>query len=238
MATPAKIKVLSAGAVEGPLEQLVPDFMRESGHHVDIAFNTVGALQARFKSGEKTDVIILSDPAIEALEKTGAFVAESRASLGRATTGVAMRAGASAPDISTPDAFKQTLLRARSVAATDPAAGGSSGIYFAGLLERLGIAADVNRKAVLRPTGRNVAEAVARGEAELGITFISEFLPIKGTQVVGPLPAEMQFTNGYAAAIAATSEAVHAARDFIAFLTRPAGREYFKTFGLEPPAGR
>jgi molybdate transport system substrate-binding protein len=236
MATPTKIKVLSAGAVEGPLERLVPDFMRASGHQVDIAFNTVGALQARFKGGEKTDVIILSDPAIDALEQAGAFVAGSRAALGRATTGIAVRQGASLPDISTPDAFKQTLLRARSVAATDPAAGGSSGIYFAGLLKRLGIAADVTRKAVLRPTGRNVAEAVARGEAEIGITFISEFLPIKGTQVVGPLPAAMQFSNGYAAAIPATSAAGAVARTFVAFLTSPAAREHFKAFGLEPPA--
>jgi molybdate transport system substrate-binding protein len=116
-------------------------------------------------------------------------------------------------------------------------AGGSSGIYFAALLERLGIAADVNKKAVLRPTGRNVAEAVARGEAEIGITFISEFLPIKGTQVVGPLPATMQFTNGYAAAVSATSGAGAAARAFIVFLTSPGAREHFKAFGLEPPAG-
>jgi molybdate transport system substrate-binding protein len=234
---PTNIKVLSAGAVEGPLEQLVPDFMRESGHHVDIAFNTVGALQTRFKGGEKTDVIILSDTAIDALEKSGAFVADSRASLGSATTGVAVREGASLPDISTPDAFKQALLRARSVAATDPAAGGSSGIYLAGLLQRLGIAADVARKTVLCTTGRKVAEAVARGDAELGITFTSEFVPIRGTKVVGPLPASMQFTNGYAAAIPATSAAIGAARDFIAFLTRPAGREHFKAFGLEPSAG-
>ena len=234
---PTKIKVLSAGAVEGPLERLVPDFMRESGHQVDIAFNTVGALQARFKGGEKTDVIILSDPAIDALEKNGAFVAGSRASLGRATTGVAIRQGALLPDISTPDAFKQALLRACSVAATDPAAGGSSGIYFADLLQRLGITADIASKAVLCTTGRKVAEAVARGEAELGITFTSEFVPIKGTQVVGPLPAAMQFTNGYAAAIPATSAAVATARHFVTFLTRPAAREHFKALGLEPPAG-
>jgi molybdate transport system substrate-binding protein len=231
----SEIKVFSAGAVEGPLEALIHEFERETGHKVLVTFNTVGAIQSKLKAGEKPDLAVLSAPAIEALAKEGFVDAASRADLGRAETGLAVREGAPCPDISTLPAFKQTLLQLRSVAVTDPAAGGSSGIYMARVFEQMGIAEDIKKKSLLKHGGRQVAEAIASGEAEAGITFLSEILPIKGTQTVGPLPKEIAFTNVYAAVLPTNSKEGAGARALIAFLTRPASRERFKAAGLEPP---
>src|SRR4051812_12173587 len=170
----AEITVFSAGAVEGPLEGLIHEFERETGHKVQVTFNTVGAIQSKLKAGEKPDLAVLSVPAIEALAKEGTVDAASRSDLGRAQTGLAVREGALSPDISTLAAFKQTLLSLRSVAVTDPQAGGSSGIYMARVFQDIGIAEEMKKKSVLKAGGRQVAEAIASGEAEAGITFLSE----------------------------------------------------------------
>jgi molybdate transport system substrate-binding protein len=142
----AKIKVMSAGAVEGPVSELAPEFTRASGHEVELHFNTVGAHKERFVGGEKTDVIILSFPVIEALDKEGRFVAGSRVDLGRASCGVAVRDGMMMPNISTVEGFKRMLKFAASIAANDPAHGGSSGIYLADLLKRMGLYDEVSPK--------------------------------------------------------------------------------------------
>src|SRR5712691_975161 len=133
----AKIKVMSAGAVEGPVRALAPEFSQASGHAVELHFNTVGALKERFLGGETADVIVLSFPVIEALEKDGRFVAGSRADLGRASCGVAVRDGMMMPNISTVEGFKRMLHNAGSIAANDPAHGGSSGIYLAEVRPKL-----------------------------------------------------------------------------------------------------
>src|SRR4051812_12072528 len=197
----AKIKVMSAGAVEGPVSELAPEFSRASGHEVELAFNTVGAHRERFVQGEKTDVIILSFPVIEALEKEGRFAAGSRTDLGRASCGVAVRDGMMMPNISTVEGFKRMLHSAGSIAANDPAHGGSSGIYLADLLKRMGLYDEVKPKLVLCKTGRESALALLRGEAEVGITFTSEFVAVPGTRVVGTFPKEIEYVNGYAGAV-------------------------------------
>jgi molybdate transport system substrate-binding protein len=228
----ATIKVMSAGAVEGPVSELAPEFTRASGHEVELVFNTVGAHRARFIGGEKTDVIILSFPAIEALEKEGRFVAGSRTDLGRASCGVAVRDGMMMPNISTVEGFKRMLKFAGSIAANDPAHGGSSGIYLVDLLKRMGLYDEVKPKLVLCKTGRECALALVRGDAEIGITFTSEFMPVAGTRVVGPLPAEIAYVNGYAGAIPKDG-AVEPARAFLAFLANASSRACFQAFGLD-----
>src|SRR5579872_5106398 len=135
------------------VESLGTEFERETGHKLSLNFGTAGALRDRLRAGEKADLAILSAAAIDALEKTGLFVPGSRTDVGRTVTGVAVREGAPLPDISTVEAFKKALLAARKVSYTDPKAGGSSGNFFAGLLERLGIAEAVNAKAVLLGRG-------------------------------------------------------------------------------------
>jgi molybdate transport system substrate-binding protein len=229
---PSQIKVMSAGAVEGPVHELAPEFTRASGHEVELIFNTVGALKARFLGGERPDVLILSAPAIEELEKEGRFVAGSRTELGRAACGAAVRDGMLAPDISTPEKFKRMLHFAGSIGANDPAHGGSSGIYLESLLKRIGQYEEVRDKLVLCKTGREVALAVAHGRAEIGITFTSEFVPVAGTRVIGPLPKEYEYVNGYAGAIPSGST-VEPARAFLEFLASSDGRARFKAFGLD-----
>ncbi len=227
-----KLKVMSAGAVEGPVDALTPEFSRVTGHEVELVFNTVGALKERFAGGEQADAILLSAPAVEALIEGGKLAADSRADLGSATCGVAVRDGMMMPNISTPEAFKRALLNALSIGANDPAHGGSSGIYFAQLLDTMGMTGQIRPKLVLGRTGREVAILVATGRAELGITFTSEFIPVEGTRVVGPLPAELAYVNGYAGAVSRDG-ASEAARAYLDFLTTPASRAVFKSFGLE-----
>src|SRR5215210_5550282 len=231
----SEITVFSAGAVEGPLETLLHAFERETGHKIRVAFNTVGAIQAKLEAGETPDLAVLSAPAIEALAKVGLVDAASRTDLGQAETGLAVREGASCPDISTMAAFRQTVLALRSLALTDPKAGGSSGIYMARVFEQMGLADEIKQKAVLKSGGRQVAEAIAGGEAEAGITFLSEVLPIKGTQAVGPLPKEIAFTNVYAAVLPANGRGGEEARALMSFLTRPASRQAFVAAGLASP---
>jgi molybdate transport system substrate-binding protein len=228
------IKVLSAGAVQSMVTALGQEFERASGHTLNLIFNTAGALRERIAGGEPADLVILSQSAIASLDQPGMFVPGSVTDLGRTVTGVAVREGAPVPDISTPDAFKQALLKAKSVAYTDPKAGGSGGIMFAAMLERLGIAEAVNKKAVLGKRGSEVARSIAEGRAEIGTTFISEVLPVKGVKVIGPLPGELHTANTYTAAIPAGSASRAAATALLRALTDPATRARWTAAGLEP----
>ena len=159
------------------------------------------------------------------------FLPGSRVDLGKATCGVAVRDGMMMPDISTVEKLVRMLRHAGSIAANDPAHGGSSGIYLADLLKRMGLTEEIMPKLVLCKTGRECALALLRGHAEIGITFTSEFIAVPGTRVVGVLPAEIAYVNGYAGAIPKDA-AAEPARAFLSFLTSPASKECFKSFGL------
>ena len=228
------VRVLSAGAVQAMVEAIGDEFSRATGQTLDLNFAPVGTLRARLQAGERADLVIMSVSAIDVLEKTGAFRSGSRVELGRTVTGVAIADGAPLPDISTVEAFKQTLLEARAVSYSDPKVGGSSGVFFAGLLDRLGIADEVNRKSVLKNRGHEVAEAVASGEADIGTTFVSEILTVKGAQVAGPLPGELHNTNAYAGAVPTGSRAPELAAAFLRALADPATRARWTAAGLEP----
>jgi molybdate transport system substrate-binding protein len=230
----AEIKVMATGAVEPMVRLLGPEYEKQGGDTLDLHFGTAGSLRARVEAGEQADLIVLPAAAIAALDQTGLFVPGSIMDLGRTVTGVAIKAGARAPDISTPEAFKQALLAARGVAFSDPAAGGSSGNYFAGLIKKLGIADAINKKAVLGKRGYEVAQAVVDGRAELGTTFISELKTVLGVTIIGPLPGALHFTNTYTAAIPAKSAQSEAARALLRVLTDAATRARWTEAGLEP----
>jgi molybdate transport system substrate-binding protein len=230
----ATIKVMSAGAVQAMVTAIGAEFERTSGHELDLNFGTAGALRARFIGGEAADLLILPAAAIAAMEKEGRFVPGSVLDLGRTVTGVCVREGARVPDIATPAAFTQALLAAKSVAYTDPQAGGSSGTFFAGLLQKLGIADAVNKKVVFGKRGYEVAQMVADGRAEIGTTFISEILTVKGAKVVGPLPGALHNSNTYTAAIPAAGAAPEPARAFLRALSDTASRSRWTAAGLEP----
>ena len=232
-AAAAEIKVLTAGAFKQVLLVLVPEFEKQTGHKVILENDTVGALTKRIDGGEAFDLAVLTPAAVNDLAAKGKFVAGSRTNLGRVGVGVVVKEGAPKPDISSADAFKKALLAAKSVAYIDPAAGGSSGIYVAGLLDKLGVAADVKPKAKLIPGGA-VAEHIARGEAELGIHQISEILPVKGITLVGPLPADIQNYTVYAAGLGANGKEGEAAKALLKTLSGPAAADALKSKGMEP----
>jgi len=232
-AASAEIKVLTAGAFKQVLLALLPAFEQQTGHKVSVDNDTVGALTKRIDGGETFDLAVLTPAAVDDLAPKGKFVAGSRKNLARVGVGVVVKEGAPKPDIGSVDAFKKALLAAKSVAYIDPAAGGSSGIYVAGLLDKLGIAGEVKPKAKLIPGGA-VAQHIANGEAELGIHQISEILPVKGATLVGPLPAEIQNYTVYAAGLGANAKESAAAKMLLDALSGPAGAEVLKSKGMEP----
>ncbi len=232
-AAAAEIKVLTAGAFKQVLMALIPEFEKQTGHKVTVDNATVGALTKRIEGGEAFDVAVMTPKAVDDLAGKGRFVAGSRQNLARVGVGVVVKEGAPKPDISSVDAFKKALLAAKSVAYIDPAAGGSSGIYVSGLLDKLGIAGEVKPKAKLIHGGA-VAEHIANGEAELGIHQISEILPVKGITLVGPLPAEIQNYTSYAAGLGANAKETEAAKALIKALSGPAAAAVLKSKGMEP----
>ncbi len=232
----AQLTVFVGGAVTAPVKEAGAAFARESGATIVYVSDTTGALQKRLAAGEKADLVIVAGPGMDILQKEQLVVAGSRVDLARALIGVAVRAGAPSPDLSTPDTFKAALLKARSVSYVNPASGGTSGTYFEGLLQRMGIADAMRPKTVYRTQGSLVADAVARGEAELGISFTSELQPNAGVKVAGTLPAAIQLPTIYTAAIAAKSGSVDAARAFLRTLAGADGRAALTKAGLEPVA--
>jgi molybdate transport system substrate-binding protein len=231
----ADLKVISAGAVRGLIAQIIEDYSRQTGQKFDFTIGTTGQLRSIITSGQPADLIIVSIPLMEELEKTGKLTPGSRADLGRVGIGVTVREGASVPDVATPEALKKALIEARSVAYTNPAEGGTSGIYFAGLTERFGIADAVKNKAVLTKGGREAAIEVAEGRAEMAIIYMSESIAVKGVKIAGPLPPSLQDYSAYAAAIPANSTDAAAARAFVTALTSAGMAQRWRANAFEPP---
>ena len=234
MACAAEIKLLTAGAMRAVVVAVLADFEKQTGHKVSLDNDTAGGLSKRIDGGEAFDVAIITPAVVDDLAKKGRIVAGSRIDLAKVGMGVAVKEGAAVPDIGTVDAFKRTLLAAKSVAYIDPKAGGSSGIYFDKLLDRLGIADQVRPKAKLK-AGGYVAELVASGEAEIAIHQISEIVPVKGVTLAGPLPAEIQNSTIYAGGIGAAAKDDAAAKALVAFLAGPAIDPILKSKGMQKP---
>jgi molybdate transport system substrate-binding protein len=228
----AEIKVLSAGAVRAVVVEVAHVFANDTGHSLKGAFGTVGVVRGKLEAGEPVDVVIATDAAIDEMVRQGFVVAGTRTDIARAGVGVGVREGTARPDISTPEALKQTLLAAKSIVYVDPAQGATSGIHFASVLRRLGIADQVKDKSILWPGGY-AAEAVQQGQAEIVVHQISEILPVKGVTLVGPLPGELQKVTVYSAGLATKASAPEAARAFIAFLTSPPIKAKFAAAGLD-----
>lgn len=230
----ADIKVLTAGAMKSVVVALAPGFEQQTGHRLMIDNGTTGALLKRIGDGEAFDLAIITPAVIDELAKQGKIAPASRSDIAKVGVGVAVKAGAALPDIATVDAFKRTLLAAKSVAYIDPKAGGSSGIYFDNLLAKLGIADAVRGKAILK-AGGYVAELVANDEAEIAVHQISEILPVKGAALVGPLPREIQNYTVYAAGVAAAATNAAAAKSLVDYLTSDTAKTILKGKGMQSP---
>ncbi len=228
----AEIKVLSAGAMKGMVTELAEAFRQETGHTVVISSGTAGEIRQKVMAGDPADVVFVTDTVLEQLAATNMVVADSRADIAHTGIGVAVREGAPRPDISTPEAFKQTILAAKSLVYTNPALGATSGIHFASVLQRLGIADAVKDKTVLWPGGY-AAEALLKGQADLCVHQISEILPVKGVTLVGPLPRELQKITTYSVALSSRAATPGVARTFIAFVARPSFKAKLAAAGLD-----
>ena len=234
-AAAADIKVISAGAVRSVIAGMIADYRTRSGDTFDFTVGTTGELRDVIASGKPADLLITSAPLMAELEKTGKLTPGSRTDLGRVGIGLAIREGAPAPDFSTPEAFRKTLLDAKSIAYTAPELGGTSGVHLLALLKQLGIYDAVAKKAVHAKGGIDISEKVARGEAEIGVTLISEIVPVKGARMAGPLPESLQLWTVYASAIPASSTQPAAARAFVNALTSPAMAARWTAGGFQPP---
>jgi molybdate transport system substrate-binding protein len=232
-AAAAEIKVLTAGAFKQVLLALVPDFEKQSGHKVIVDNGTAGQLKKRIEGGEAFDVAVITPAVVDEQIAKGKIAAGSRRNLASVGVGVVVKQGAPKPDTSTVEAFKRALLAAKSVAYIDPASGGSSGIYIDKLLERLGIADRIRPKAKLKKGG-HVADLIVSGEAELGLHQISEIVPVKGAELVGPLPKDIQNTTTYVAGLSASAKDKSAAEALIKTLASPAAAAVLKSKGMEP----
>src|SRR5438105_1741715 len=230
------IKVFCTTALNKAMEELAPQFERAGGRKLALTFASAASLAKRVAEGEDADVAIVSAAAVDDLIKQGRMAEGSRVDIAKSGMGVAVRAGAPKPDISTAEAFKRALMNAKSIAASNPAGGGASGMHFAAVLERLGIGDAVRPK--LRYSGGGLGglagTLVANGEAELAVQQISELMAAGGVDIVGPLPAELQNTTQFSAGVPVNAKAPEAGKALIALLMTPAARSVLKAKGLEP----
>ncbi len=226
----AELKVLSGNGARAAVRELCLQFERASGHKVGVHFEVNAALARKIEAGESFDVAVLNPRPLDALIKQGKIVADSRAVIGRIGLGAAVRAGAPKPDISTVAAFKSAMLAARSVAY--PGAG-ASGIYFAGLVERLGIGDQMKPK--MRPmAAEDTVEVVARGEADMVVVVASRIVGVPGVEFVGLIPAEVQTIIGFTTGVSSASREPQAARALVRYLTAPAAEPVLRRAGIEP----
>ena len=231
-----EIRVLASGSLKGALSRLAPDFQKSSGNAVTIEYGPAGAVVGRIQKDDAADVVIVSRSQIEKLADNGKVLSESLVNIAGIALGVAIRVGAPKPDISSVEAFKQTLLAARSIGYRDPATGSTSGTYTASLIERLGMSEDLKPKLRLDRTEgdapENVFRTVASGEIEMQIGQITEIVIAPGVELAGPLPAEIRNTTVMAAGIIASSKAPEAAHAFIRFISSPSAAGVLKATGF------
>lgn len=228
-----EIKVMSSGGLKSVISALADAFAQASGRKLAPVFAAPGQVKSRIEGGEPFDVAVLTAVLIDDLVRQGRLDGASRVPLARSGLGLAVRAGAPRPDISTAEAFRQTLLNAKSIVCSDPKGGAASGLAFQKIIQELGIAEAVMAKARLNVGSYN-AEFVARGEAEIAIQQIGEILPVKGAELVGPLPPGVQVTSVFVGAVGAASQVPEAARELLAFLTSPAAAPAITANGMEP----
>ncbi len=228
-----EIKVMASVALKSTLDELAAKFESTGGGKVTMVYGLAAQLKQRVADGEADDVAVLIRPMMEDLLKQGKLAAGSLTDVGGTPVAIAIRAGAPKPDISTIDALKKTLLAAKSISYSDPAKGGASGVYFAKVVDQLGLTDALKSKTILVP-GAQAPERVANGEAELGVAQGSEIIPVAGAQLLGPLPGHFASVTQFTAGIATVSKAPDAAKAFIKFMTGPAAAPVLKAKGFEP----
>lgn len=228
------LTVYSSIGVRSAAEELFRKFEKQSACRLAVTWGTAPMLVGRIEAGERADVLILSRAGIDALRKQGKILAGTDVTLAGSGVAIAVKAGKPKPDISTPEALKQTLLKAKSVAYSEPSAGGASGVYFAKLLERMGIAEQMKPKTKYPPAGGFSAELLLTGAAELAVQQKPELLHVSGVEIVGFLPGDLNLVTEFAAAVMTGSENAETSKALIASLRSPGAAAVFRSKGLDP----
>ncbi|HZP71666.1 MAG TPA: substrate-binding domain-containing protein [Pseudolabrys sp.] len=230
----ATLRIMSGGAPKEIFLELTPRFEKQSGHKADYLFAVMSALRDKLAAGEKADVLVMPTNILDAYQKDKIVRPEGRAVLGLVSINAVVRAGAARPDLSTPEKVKQAMLASRAITHATPGAT-PSGTHMGKLVEQFGIADAMKGKIIHRPALEGGVQLVASGEAEIGFYPKSEVVNTDGLTVVGPLPATIQLTTIYGAAVTTASGAPDAGKAFIAFMTDPAHRAAWTHAGFDPP---
>ncbi len=230
----AEIAVLATATVSGVLDALLPEFEATTGYTVSRWDATAGMVRDRVLEGGAADVAFVTASVIADVEQAGRLVEGSKVVFARSPLGVAIKKGAAKPDLSNEEAIKRLILGAKTIALTDPNGGGNTGRYFMGIADRLGVGAELRAKTRLYRHGGHVSEGVAAGEADFGITVISEIVPIAGADVAGALPDSIQNVSITYAALAKGAAQPEAGRALIKYLTAPAAAAAIRANGMEP----
>lgn len=235
MANAANVKVLSADVLKPVLRNLVGEFERTTKHRVVLVLATTGVVRDRVHAGEQADIAIMQRPSLLRLAADGKIAAATIVDLGRSSVAVGVRAGAPKPDLGSVEAFKRSLVAAKSIGYTDPKKGGGSGAYFAALLERLGLAQQLQAKTRYPGPGHSAADLIAEGNIDFGIAQPMEILAKPGLELAGVLPAELQNPDlfVFSAGVLRNAQEPAAARSLIEFLSSPAARAAIKGKGMD-----
>jgi len=230
IANAAEIQVLCSNGLKAVMEDLAPQFEKATGHKVVVKFGLAAGFKQQIESGTAFDVAVLTPPMIDDLIKQGRMAADSRAVIARTGLGIMVRAGARKPDVRDTEAFKRSLLGAKSIAFAKE---GASGVAFAATIEKLGLAATLKTR--LKPTasGEEVNDLVVRGDAEFGILPLSEILAVKGAELGGMFPADVQTYIIMATAVSSNAKQAAPARDLIKFLMAPGALSAIKAKGMD-----
>lgn len=228
----AEIKVLAVGAFTGAFKEIVPQFESASGHKLTVQYAATPVFVKQIEAGEPFDVAVLISGPMNETAKQGFFGTGDRPAVSKVGLGAAVRAGAPKPDIGSPEAFKRTLVNAKSVAILPESVNGK---HFISVFERLGIGEEMKAKIKPQKEPQQVVEAVAKGEAELALFISNPLIGVPGVDYVGLVPAEFQQTLVFTAAVGAKAKEPEAASAFIKHLTSPAAIAVIKAHGMETP---
>jgi molybdate transport system substrate-binding protein len=230
----AELRVYSTIGMRSAVEALIPQSEKACGSKLAVTWGTAPMLVKRIEDGEQADVLILSRAGLDNLLKQGKVEPGSDVTLASSGVAIAIKAGAPRPDISTPEALKATLLKATAIAYSEPSAGGASGVYFAKLVERMGLAAAMKPKTKFPPAGGFSAALLVTGEAELAVQQKPELMHVDGIEILGFLPGDLNLVTAFAAGVGAGCENSDAAQSLIAFLRSSQAAAVFRAKGLEP----
>lgn len=225
------MKVFSSIAVQPAVETLLPTY---KGERPEFVWNTAPALIKRLQAGETTDLLILNRAGMDTMQRDGRILPGSEVTLASSPAALAVKAGAPHPDISNGEALKRILLVARAISYTDPQAGGASGIHFAKVIERMGIAAEINARNIFPPPGGLSGKFLPTGEVEIAIQQIPELKQVAGIEIVGPLPQPYDLVTVFVAGIDKDSAKATEAKAFVDFLRTPTAATVFRDKGLDP----